>query len=283
MIWHRRFVEKKPAPWTDDPILAEHRFTNVYRELDRGTIFLHSLLTPRGKKLDEILFPIVLYRFINRPEFFEFCGFEFFYCNDDLELLRDYIKDYTKDGKPLFNTAYRVICNTKKGMSRSEELIKTMEEFQENYWLAIAHLDRAETYEEFNAELQSNIKHVGPFLAYEIATDLININPMLKKKFSEDDWAYIGPGARVGLQYIYPEVDISSKENNYLIGMAEVLRKEQANYLPFKFPYYKEKKLSLRNIEHSLCEYGKYRNILSGKGRARPKFSPHKYDNPPIY
>ncbi|HEV2187580.1 MAG TPA: nucleotide kinase domain-containing protein, partial [Stellaceae bacterium] len=29
-----------PAPWTDDPILARHRFTNAYRAADRVSQFL---------------------------------------------------------------------------------------------------------------------------------------------------------------------------------------------------------------------------------------------------
>jgi len=35
-VWYRRVVEGRPAPWTDDDILQEYRFTNVYRELDPG-------------------------------------------------------------------------------------------------------------------------------------------------------------------------------------------------------------------------------------------------------
>ena len=37
MIWKRRFLDQKPRPWTDDPILRDYKFTNVYRELDRNS------------------------------------------------------------------------------------------------------------------------------------------------------------------------------------------------------------------------------------------------------
>jgi hypothetical protein len=36
-MFPRRFLDKAPPPWTDDPILAEWKFTNCFRELDRLT------------------------------------------------------------------------------------------------------------------------------------------------------------------------------------------------------------------------------------------------------
>ena len=39
MIYRRREAGESP-PWTADPILCNYRFTNVYRELDRVTIWI---------------------------------------------------------------------------------------------------------------------------------------------------------------------------------------------------------------------------------------------------
>lgn len=33
-----------PEPWTDDPILRKFRFTNVFRELDRTTVWFRTCL-----------------------------------------------------------------------------------------------------------------------------------------------------------------------------------------------------------------------------------------------
>ncbi|MFB6182426.1 MAG: nucleotide kinase domain-containing protein, partial [Candidatus Nanohaloarchaea archaeon] len=33
-IWYRRTILQNNPPWTKDKILQNHRFTNVYRELD---------------------------------------------------------------------------------------------------------------------------------------------------------------------------------------------------------------------------------------------------------
>ena len=36
-IWKRRFIDKKDRPWTENEILRDYKFTNVYRELDRNS------------------------------------------------------------------------------------------------------------------------------------------------------------------------------------------------------------------------------------------------------
>jgi hypothetical protein len=42
-IWRKKSAGE-PAPWTSDPILRYNSFTNVYRELDRGTLYLQQHL-----------------------------------------------------------------------------------------------------------------------------------------------------------------------------------------------------------------------------------------------
>ncbi len=44
-IWLKRQAGD-PGPWTDDPILATRKFTNVFRILDPGTQFVVQELLP---------------------------------------------------------------------------------------------------------------------------------------------------------------------------------------------------------------------------------------------
>src|SRR4051794_22718625 len=63
-VWQRRFVQRCPPPWTEDPVLQSERFTNVYRELDPGTQYaLMAILETTHAKEDKI-FNILLYRLI---------------------------------------------------------------------------------------------------------------------------------------------------------------------------------------------------------------------------
>lgn len=61
-VWHRRSRLCLPAPWSDDDILRNYRFCNVYRELDGGTQAIVKYLKPDISP-EQKLFNIVAYRF----------------------------------------------------------------------------------------------------------------------------------------------------------------------------------------------------------------------------
>lgn len=273
LIWHRRFQLKKPFPWTDDPILLEYKFTNVYRELDRGTIFLKDGIGEYLNSPAENLFAITAYRMLNNVAFFEWMDHGIPNVRWDMNRFLRKLEQYDSMGKSVFSAAYRVICNTKKGKRRYEEYITVMQDLQANLSAYANTIFNAEDFEDFNARLQF-IKHVGPFLAYEIATDLWNIDNRVREMYDAESWANIGPGALVGLSYIFPKEYVKLASQKKSLELVRRLRDEQEEYLAKGFPYWRGKALSLRNIEHSLCEYGKYRKVSDGEGKARPRFTP---------
>src|SRR5690349_21447205 len=68
-VWERRQKEFSTAPvvWTDDPVLAAFKFTNVFRVLDAGSQFLLKMLN-EPISFSEKVFRAFLYRYTNRPE-----------------------------------------------------------------------------------------------------------------------------------------------------------------------------------------------------------------------
>src|SRR5271169_4397508 len=69
-IFFRRLAGM-PAPWTDDPILARHRFTNAYRAADRVSQFLIREVIygdDRSQTPREIFFRVILFRLFNKIE-----------------------------------------------------------------------------------------------------------------------------------------------------------------------------------------------------------------------
>src|SRR4051794_32141122 len=56
------------APWTDDPVLREHRFTNVFRAADRVSQFLISeVIYNEGEHdAEDLVFRTLLFKFFNR-------------------------------------------------------------------------------------------------------------------------------------------------------------------------------------------------------------------------
>lgn len=67
-IWVRRFVQRLPSPWTTDPILRQERFTNVYRELDPGTVYAVEHILEANLPEKDRIFNVMLYRLIGRAE-----------------------------------------------------------------------------------------------------------------------------------------------------------------------------------------------------------------------
>ncbi len=60
------------GPWTDDPILREHRFTNCYRAADRVSQYLISDVIYSGsQEFDEVVFRTLLFKLFNKVETWE--------------------------------------------------------------------------------------------------------------------------------------------------------------------------------------------------------------------
>ena len=68
-IFVNRFEKKQPKPWTTDEIFMDFKFTNVFRELDRGTIALRQMIGCHDSMSPaEIVFNIIWYRMFNVAE-----------------------------------------------------------------------------------------------------------------------------------------------------------------------------------------------------------------------
>lgn len=69
---HRNRLAGKPQPWTDDPILQNYPFTNVFRVLDRVTQYiLRNVIQVGDQSLHEQCFRLMLFRSFNKVETWE--------------------------------------------------------------------------------------------------------------------------------------------------------------------------------------------------------------------
>lgn len=72
-IWKRRFIDKKDRPWTENEILRDYKFTNVYRELDRNSQWqIKNILLDDTLSLKNLIWKMMVFRFFNNPETFTF-------------------------------------------------------------------------------------------------------------------------------------------------------------------------------------------------------------------
>jgi len=77
IFWNK--YESKELPYTNDIILQQHKFTNVYRVLDRSSQYLLKNVIYNGKKYspEDMIFRILVYKHFNLPSTWEILIKEF--------------------------------------------------------------------------------------------------------------------------------------------------------------------------------------------------------------
>lgn len=286
-VWRNRFVLKLPREkWTKDPILKKYKFTNVYRELDRGTQYyldevvkpiLGDSKSPTEAQKQEIVFRTYIYRFINKIETFQECGMPS--KEDDLDEWAKKLRARSARGEAIFSGAYRTICACPTGTNKIDVLVEVLKDLREAVWndQFFYYLTDEKTNKDDGGEGCWNciqcIDHVGPFLGYEIYSDLIYSQTI---SFTENEFVNIGPGAEPSIKILFPGVE--KYQYQACVAFLAAIQ-EQMFYKVFKeynvhdwFPYYEGKLLSWRNIEHSLCEWRKY--LSAADCGVRPTFNP---------
>jgi len=262
MIWYKRFILKQPWPWTMDKILRKYKFTNVYRELDVGTLWLlKKIVKPNKGNPKNLFFQIILYRLLNRVQTFE-DAFLPTYENWKYKACRTQFRKalYTirKAERPVFTSAHLTLVTIEQYISNLTHMHKELKRI-------IDECDQAPILQRVHKIIKSNVRKCGDFIAAEIITDLMYAKVI---PFNEDDWVHAGPGCKVGIELIFPK----AAANKEWMEMIQLLRSRQRRVfqeLKLKFQYYDGKDLSLKNIEHSLCEFGKYWKLKNKCGKAR--------------
>lgn len=274
LIWHKRFILKQKPPWTQDKVLQTFKFINMYRELDRCTIYIiNKLQHIQNRK--QLLINIIFYRFFNLDNLYKDLGIEPFPAIDE-ELKNKLIGKFNELKKtgPIFNNAY-LISSGGSGVKHINILnnlakldIKEM----------ITKIDDSKNPEE-SFSLLKEIPMVGPFLACEFWTDLTYFN-FFKQGWTDDDFVNIGPGAQWGLEILYGRLsgkemmeklyDLHEKQKEILPNIHRDLNEKLSwQQIAYRGAYSNYPFLSLTNIEGALCEFRKYWNLSHGKGRKR--------------
>lgn len=272
LIWYKRFVLKKDFPWTDDEILQEYKIINVYRELDKCTIYLLKKLKNMTDRC-ALFLNVVFYRFFNRVHLYEELGIEPF-DNLDEALFGKIKKSFEAriaEGKTVFNNAY-IISSQGKEKRKYVEVLKCI--MSVDFARLTSLIDSSESPEEAFKVIQK-IPLVGPFLACEIWTDLAYFG-FFKQGWNDNDFVNIGPGAKWGIEIIFGKLnkrqlyeklrEIYNLQRDYLLkvkadpGWEDIAYQGAFSNYPF---------LSITNIEGALCEFRKYWNIKHGAGRKK--------------
>jgi hypothetical protein len=238
----------KFPPYTNNEVMSSKWFTNMYRELDRGTMYFRKQILAEHdlspESYPDVVFKAIVYRLINKIETFE--EFGKLPSRAEWKAFQKFICKKKDQGDVIFTSAHQNMgfsrfCHTAK------EVLKMID--NENFTKAIVD---AESLEHCFLLLKS-ITNIGPFFAWQISCDFLELKMI---NFDENTWTCLGPGAKSGLRRIFTVK--SEKEELPLAQHLTKIMDYGFNALGLDFPYFLNRKLTLKNIEHALCEYDKY-------------------------
>jgi alpha-glutamyl/putrescinyl thymine pyrophosphorylase clade 1 len=261
IIYQRRFVEKKPKPWTDDPILQQYSFTNVYRTLDRGTIYYLENIATLDNPRDRLLSTLA-YRYFNHiPTWQKVLEWvEHYYGTPHLvhgqwqwKPIAQMLTRWETEGNKVFTPAFTVTGVRFGGFpDKISNVCWLVEHLQAATPTTLRRIFRSQNFRDVY-DACYNLLGFGAFLAFQVAVDLSYSPATFGRTWSRDDYAVPGPGCIVGLNYIFGKINLSyEKQIYYLRDLSDEITGEH---------------IVASDIENCLCEYGKYAKL---KWKKRP-------------
>lgn len=233
-------------PWTNDPILQRFKFTNVFRELDTGTLYLR-LMEKGQTDPGLILFNTIWYRIFNWWEHAVDLGFV-----ENFSELHQYMLARYVNHERIFTGAH-MVRGTCGGEPKHFGYLRLLRNVWDHRNKMAANICEEGSIRGAFEELLT-IHCVGDFTAYEIASDLRwSLIPECPDKMT---WGNPGNGARRGLKRLgrVPTV----------LSMVSLLQNAK---FTTDFPF------EIREVEHCLCEFDKYERCRLGQGTPRSKYN----------
>lgn len=279
----------RPAPFTDDPILREFKFTNVYRASDRVSQHLIRHVIYHQDNIDyspeDMVFRILLFKRFNLISTWQWVEKHFFPVTlEDFDLDR-YVQVFDQlrqQERSIYNTCYNA------GRVQGPYSDK-----HGNHLLALKQAEQSGLFQRILeasslrrvAKLIQDIPGVGSWLAYQFAIDL-NYSPYIN--FSENDYVVCGPGAKSGITKCYGDIPPTGYED----AVRHMV--DSQDWLPAQYGYdFKNlfgRPLHLIDCQNIFCELAKYTRIshphLGDKRktvRFRFAYDPNKPKIEPFY
>jgi len=269
-------VAGTPPPYTKDPVLSLHRFTNAYRASDRVSQFLIRHVLYEGEQTpEEIFFRSILFKLFNRIDTWELLNNNVgtltwkTFCFDSYAKVLD---GAMARGKRLYSAAY-IMPSPDFGNARKHRNHLRLVQFMMKTE-APKRIAEAGCLQEIY-EILRGYPSLGDFLAFQFAIDL-NYSSFVD--FPESQFVVAGPGARDGIKKCF--VDTAGLDDSDVIhAMTDWAESEfERQGLDFKSLW--GRPLQPMDCQNLFCEVDKYARVMhpeyrgdSGRTRIKQKFT----------
>jgi hypothetical protein len=248
------------GPWTDDPILQEYRFTNVYRELDKTTIWFRNNIREPFRDKKDVLLATIAFRWFNRISTGRILDDQMMFSYWDSDEARKLLQGIS----PVVTAAY--IIKTPNGMNKLDGVLWCIDQCADDIGRMYREMCESNSLER-SWEILKEMPFMGPFMAYEVITDLRHTH-ILENATDIMTWANPGPGCRRGISRLLglDKDYFRSGKTDEIMSHMQLLLAQSQDYIPDMPPW------EMREVEHTLCEFDKYLRAKSGDGRPKQKF-----------
>jgi len=259
---HKIYLKRQAGeskPWTNNPIFLNYRFCNVYRELDKVTIWIRKNWREPHDGDQHLWFAMAVARYINLPSTLEELRFPIPWKPERLRQVAD-ARRFA--GLKIFNGAY-IISTQGAAIDKVTYLIGMFDKLWANREQLYPR--KGWTLRRFADGLLSQDGFAG-FMTGQVVADVKYAKPLC----DAEDWhtfAVSGPGSRRGLNRVLGrEVDKPWKEWEWYQELL-VLRRHVNRALPKTMD-----ELHAQDLQNCLCELDKYLRAKQGEGKPKQKY-----------
>lgn len=270
-----------PRPWTTDPVILVHKFTNAYRASDRVSQYLIRNVIYRDdlpSSESEVLFRTLLFKLFNKIETWELLEQTFgsiTFADYQFDRYNNVLSQAMQAGDRIYSAAYIMPPGGSSFgyPAKHQNHLKLLERMMADDLAGqLGKMPRMQSA----FELLRSYPTIGDFLAYQFVTD---INYSEITDFSEMDFVVPGPGARDGIKKCFS--DSAGLNEAELIRLMVDNQEAEFDRLGINFKSLWGRKLQLIDCQNLFCEVSKYARVahpevagVSGRTRIKQKFIP---------
>lgn len=271
---------------TTDPILQQYKFCNVYRELDRVTVWIKDHICDPFSTHPNLWFMLAAARYINWPPALQ-------------ELMLMVNEGAWPDSEDFEPSKMTAVLEARRARGEKGETGAYMIRAESDKNAPWYHWSKQRYVSEVVLgklwEARSDWQHLsgpgddtlqgvweyfqlpnftgwGPFMAYQVVVDMRWTRYLIGAPDIQT-WAALGPGSKRGLNRLHGRpVDAPLSQAQGLAEMLEVrqLSQQPGVLAPWMHP------IDLSDIQNCLCETDKYLRVKTGEGRPRAMYRPFK-------